>query len=107
MLRGRRSPERTIYAERIHHAEFVGTDPGARKVYVPMAQASLVDFGARYVVYSQSIALEGDLGDRHISIIEFKRRRVSSRLVRFCPNSGDQGNPARRGAPHGRPVPWG
>lgn len=55
------------------YAEFEVTDAGAWEKYVPLAQASLAEFGARHVVGGgDPEALEGDLGGRRISIIEFE-----------------------------------
>jgi uncharacterized protein (DUF1330 family) len=55
------------------YAEFELTDAGAWRKYVPLAQASLAEFGARYVVGGgDPEVLEGDLGGRRISILEFE-----------------------------------
>ena len=55
------------------YAEFEVTDPRGWGEYVPLAQASLTEFGARYVVRGGSPeALEGDAGGRRMSILEFE-----------------------------------
>lgn len=55
------------------YAEFEVTDPGDWEKYVPLAQASLAEFGARYVVRGgDPEVLEGDSGSRRISILEFE-----------------------------------
>jgi uncharacterized protein (DUF1330 family) len=54
-------------------AEFEITDPKGWEKYVPLAQASLTEFGARYVVRGDSPeVLEGDSGGRRISVLEFE-----------------------------------
>ncbi len=55
------------------YAEFEVTDAVAWRTYVPLAQASLADFGARSVVeVGDPEVLEGDLAGRRISILEFE-----------------------------------
>lgn len=55
------------------YAEFEVTDAGQWETYVPLALTSLAKFGARFVVGGDdSERLEGDLGGRRISILEFE-----------------------------------
>lgn len=57
------------------YAEFEVTDLAAWEKYVPLAQASLPQFGAHYVVRGgDPEVLEGDPGARRISVIEFESR---------------------------------
>jgi uncharacterized protein (DUF1330 family) len=50
------------------YAAFGVTDPSGGEKYVPLAQASLAEFGARYIVRSgDPEVLEGDSGARRIS----------------------------------------
>lgn len=57
------------------YAEFEVTHLPAWEKYVPLAQASLAEFGARYVVRGGNPeVLEGDPGARRISVIEFESR---------------------------------
>jgi uncharacterized protein (DUF1330 family) len=52
------------------YAEFEVTDLAAWEKYVPRAQASLAEFGARYVVRGgDPEVLEGDPAARRISVI--------------------------------------
>jgi uncharacterized protein (DUF1330 family) len=55
------------------YAEFEVSDAAAWRQYVPLAQASLTEAGARALVgVSDPEVLEGDLGGRRISILEFE-----------------------------------
>jgi uncharacterized protein (DUF1330 family) len=57
------------------YAEFEVTDPLEWERYVPLAQASLAEFGARYVVRGgDPEVLEGNPDGRRISILEFESR---------------------------------
>jgi uncharacterized protein (DUF1330 family) len=65
------------------YAEFEVTDAVAWRTYVPLAQASLADFGARAVVeVGDAEVLEGDLGGRRISILEFESPDEARRWYR-------------------------
>jgi uncharacterized protein (DUF1330 family) len=56
-------------------AEFEVIDVADWEKYVPLAQASLAEFGTRYVVRGGNPeVLEGDAGSRGISILEFESR---------------------------------
>jgi uncharacterized protein (DUF1330 family) len=55
------------------YAEFEITDAEAWAKYVPLSLASLAEYGARNVFGGGGPeVLEGDLGDRRISILEFE-----------------------------------
>jgi uncharacterized protein (DUF1330 family) len=55
------------------YAEFEVTDAGAWEKYVTLSQASLAGLGARNVFGGGDPGvLEGDLGGRRISILEFE-----------------------------------
>ena len=55
------------------YAEVEVTDAGQWESNVPLALTSLAEFGARFVVGGRdSEVLEGDLGGRRISILEFE-----------------------------------
>ncbi|MFL5289668.1 MAG: DUF1330 domain-containing protein [Rhodopila sp.] len=58
------------------YAEFEITDAEAWAKYVPLAQAGLADFRARYIVRGgDPELLEGDHGDRRVSVLEFESRK--------------------------------
>ena len=60
-------------------AEFEVIDAVEWQRYVPLAQASLANFGARYVVRGgDPEALEGNATGRRLSIIEFESRERAS-----------------------------
>ncbi len=66
------------------YAEFEVTDAGAWEKYVLLSQASLAGFGARNVFgRGGREILEGDLGRRRISLLEFEspRRRVAGTIL--------------------------
>jgi uncharacterized protein (DUF1330 family) len=68
----RRKQEKRSTPKGYIYAEFVVTDAEAWAKYLPLAQASIAEFGAHACVAGDIEVVEGDLSDRCISILEFE-----------------------------------